>query len=106
MEATEPVNSACRQLGLATQTDASVAKQLLVDRVNQLILTDFEQLVSLLYRLDVSEAKINQLLQTYPQQDAALLVVDLVIAREAEKIKSRREWGGKKYDESSGEEKW
>jgi hypothetical protein len=106
MEAMEPINSACRQLGLAIQTDASATKQLLVDRINQLIINDFEQLVSLLYRLDVSEAKINELLQTYPQEDAALIIVDLVIAREAEKIKSRREWSGKKYDENSGEEKW
>jgi len=106
MEATEPVNNACRHLGLATQTDTSLAKQLLVDRVNQLILNDFEQLVSLLYRLDVSEAKIKELLQSYPQEDAALIIADLVIDREAEKIKSRREWRGKKYDESSGEEKW
>jgi len=106
MEAMEPVNNACRQLGLATQTDTSLAKQLLVDRVNQLILSDFEQLVSLLYRLDVSEAKIKELLQSYPQEDAALIIADLVIDREAEKIKSRREWGGKQYDESSGEEKW
>jgi hypothetical protein len=85
--------------------DAEAARQQLVDTINELIIKDFEKLVSILYRIDVSEPKIQHLLKTFPQQDAAGIIAGLVIEREAEKIKSRQQYG-KKDDGFTGEEKW
>ena len=57
--------------------------------INHLIQHHFEQLVSLLYRIDVSEAKIKSLLQQQPNEDAAEIIAALIIERQVEKIKTR-----------------
>ena len=57
--------------------------------INHLIQHHFEQLVSLLYRIDVSEAKIKSLLQLQPNEDAAEIIAALIIERQVEKIKTR-----------------
>lgn len=62
--------------------------------INELILHDFERLVQLLYRIDVSEAKLKNLLQEKKDKDAGDLIADMIIERQKQKIKSRREHGG------------
>ena len=73
--------------------------------INHLIQHHFEQLVSLLYRIDVSEAKIKSLLQQQPNEDAAEIIAALIIERQLEKIKTRNLFrqSGNNFDE---EEKW
>ena len=44
-----------------TVKDHSFTKQVLVEKINDLINTDFQKLVSILYRMDVSEIKLKQL---------------------------------------------
>ena len=73
--------------------------------INQLIQNHFEQLVSLLYRIDVSETKIKALLQQQPDEDAAKIIVSLIIERQLEKIKSRREYS-QQNNNFTEEEKW
>ena len=73
-------------------------------RVNDLIQHQFEYLVSILYRVDVSEKKLVELLKQHPAQLAAETIVDLLLERQAEKIKSRkRSAGGPDIPE---DEKW
>jgi hypothetical protein len=69
-------------------------KQGLSGYINELILKDFERLVQLLYRIDVSEAKLKNLLQEKKDTDAGDLIADMIIERQKQKIKSRREHGG------------
>lgn len=57
--------------------------------INHLIQHHFEQLVSLLYRIDVSEAKIKSMLQQQSHEDAAEIIAALIIERQVEKIKTR-----------------
>lgn len=61
----------------------------LAAHINHLIQYHFEQLVSLLYRIDVSEAKIKSLLQQQPNEDAAKIIAALIIERQLQKIKTR-----------------
>jgi hypothetical protein len=73
--------------------------------INHLIQSDFEKLVSLLYRIDVSEVKLKQLLKQNPGKDAGKIIAELIIERQEEKIISRSEF--KQRDENiSDEEKW
>ena len=61
------------------------------EKVNELIEHDFGKLVNILYRVDVSEQKLKQLLQSNAGQDAAAIIAALIIERQMEKIKSRRD---------------
>ncbi len=60
--------------------------------VNHLINTDFEKLVFLLYRIDVRESIIKQLLALPSASNAGELIADAIIARQAEKIESRKQF--------------
>ena len=72
--------------------------------INDLINTDFQKLVYYLYRIDVSEAKLTGLLKEYPQERAGDIIAALIIERQAEKIKSRKDF---KRDHPGGEdERW
>lgn len=77
----------------------------LISYINGLIQNHFEKLVSLLYRIDVSEAKIKSLLQQHPGDDAGKIIAALIIERQLEKIKTRQQFSQRdtNFDE---EEKW
>jgi hypothetical protein len=82
-------------------------KAALISRVNELILHDFEKLVSILYRLDVSEQKINSLLGSFPETDAAEMITALMLERELEKQKTRESFRQKgTTTDDMGEERW
>ena len=88
-----------------TEKDHFFARQILAGRINDFINRDFQRLVSILYRMDVSETKLKQLLIDNPGTDAGMIIADLMIERQAEKIKSREQY--RKRDENiSDDEKW
>lgn len=79
-------------------------KEQLIDYVNYLLLHDFNKLVQILYRVDVDEKKLKELLQQNANTDAAVIVADLLVQRQEEKIKAKEQF---KSDENiSDEEKW
>ena len=59
--------------------------------INHLINHDFEKLVYYLYRIDVNETKMRNLLDQREGEGAAGLIADLIIERQLQKIKSRAE---------------
>ena len=69
-------------------------RQKLVQAVNHLLVNDFNKLVWVLYRVDVSEPKLKRLLQEHPKTDAAQLITDLLIERQQEKARSREHFKG------------
>ena len=73
--------------------------------VNELIQTNFQKLIMLLYRIDVSEQKLKQLLQVQPQENAGDIIAALIIERQLQKIKSRQQFRQQK-DDFDEEEKW
>ena len=79
-------------------------RQELVILVNDLLVNDFQKLVLLLYRVDVSEKKLKGLIQLHPQTDAAEIIADLLIERQEEKKKSRASF--KKDRDIPEDEKW
>jgi hypothetical protein len=72
---------------------------------NQLIQKNFQKLVTLLYRIDVSEAKLKYLLQLQRDENAGNIIAKLIIERQVEKFNSRREFRQNNNDITE-EEKW
>ena len=81
------------------------AAALLAVYVNKLIQTDFHKLISILYRLDVSETKLRQLLEENTGSDAGSIIADLIIERQIKKIKSRKQFSQQDNDIDENE-KW
>ncbi|MBP6686289.1 MAG: hypothetical protein KA160_00420 [Lacibacter sp.] len=80
-------------------------EQQLTDHINHLINTDFEKLVYYLYRIDVNETKMKQLLQQQGGENTAQLITRLIIDRQLQKIKSRAEHKTSTTDDE-GAERW
>ena len=83
--------------------------RLLATYINTLIKNDFEKLITYLYRIDVSEAKLKSLLQQSPQEDAGNIIASLIIERQEQKIKTRRQSDNYRIsqrDNDIEEEKW
>ena len=78
----------------------------LASEINNLMLINFERLVQLLYRIDVSEIKLKTLLKENPNEDAGRIIASLIIERQFQKLKLKSEM--KNTDEKSAcdEEKW
>ena len=79
-------------------------KEELAAFVNRLINTDFEKLVFLLYRIDVRESIIKQLLATPSNNNAGELIADAIIKRQIEKIESRKLFN--QENDIAEEDKW
>lgn len=77
----------------------------LSSQINRLINEDFEKLVFLLYRVDVDEARMRALLAEHGDKDSAQLLADLILERQLQKIKSRRDFS-QRDQPFSEEEKW
>jgi hypothetical protein len=100
----EPVQDIEQLLQLTSQLNADELRQQLVLHINHLLLNDFNRLVLVLYRVDVSEKKLKELLQVNPQTDAAIIIADLLIERQQQKIKSKESF--RRNDNIPDEEKW
>jgi len=63
--------------------------------INDLIKEDFSKLVQLLYRIDVSEAKLKNVLKEHPNENAGKLIAQIVIERLAATKKARESFSSK-----------
>jgi hypothetical protein len=96
-----------QEWGLAIQskiTEDDLAA-LLGTRINELIRKDLSHLIAILYRIDVDEKKIREMLVSHPGTDAGLIIAHLVIERQKQKIKTR-ELFKPRVDDVDEEEKW
>lgn len=92
----EALISVVNTLGLSDATDVSDETNLhtaLSHYLNELINTDFNKLVSILYRMDVSESKVRQeLANASSDTSAGEIIARLLIEREQQKIEWRRKY--------------
>lgn len=79
------------QIELPENISFDSLKEKLSDHINHLIQTDFQKLVYILYKIDVSEAKLKYMLKENTEKDASPMIADLIIERQLQKIKSRQE---------------
>jgi hypothetical protein len=107
MENSELIDQVNKELALELPEKISLEelREKLAVHINSLIQNNFEQLVNLLYRIDVNENKIKSLLQTNAGENAAGIIASLIIERQMQKIKSRHEFNSRDNDFDK-EEKW
>jgi hypothetical protein len=85
-----------------TEKDLAVV---LAQRINELIKNDMGRLISVLYRIDVDEKKIREMLRENQGTDAGLIIAYLVIDRQKQKIKTRNMFNTR-VEDIDEEEKW
>lgn len=105
MQDNNAIRLAAEALDLELPDKDAIGMRLLSGRINDLLVNDFNKLVSLLYRMDISEMKLRRLLEEHPGENAADLIAMLVVERQTEKLKTRETFR-QKDDEISDEEKW
>ena len=79
-------------------------RSLLSEHIHTLITKDFSRLIAILYRLDISEKKLKELLQHQSQNDAGLIIADMIIERQLQKIESRKRYS--RNDDIAPDDKW
>ena len=100
MPSTEIVRSAVDRMGIAfdlAEVDTSIdadgllawVRARLVERIIQLLNTNPERLMAILYRIDVSEARVNDIFSTALPPDMPERIADLVIERQLAKAETR-----------------
>ena len=70
----------------------------MAEKINAMITGDFSALIRILYRVDVSESRLRQLLQENKATDAGRLIARLILERQWQKILTRREYSREDAD--------
>lgn len=73
--------------------------RLLADRIAWLIDHRMEYLLSLMYRLDISEKKVNEAISPANPESANMALAKLVLERHKERLRTKREY---KQDDLEG----
>lgn len=79
---------------LAAEDVLSAIRKELVDRIIRLLNTNPEKLMSILYRIDVSEARVNEIFSTALPPDVPEMLAELIIERQMAKAKTRQQGMG------------
>lgn len=94
------------QLNLVLQVQSyQQLQEALATRLNDLIANNFSLLISILYRLDISEKKLTQLLSVSSKTTAGEIIAEMIIERQLQKIASRKAFKNNPTDIDE-EEKW
>ena len=89
---TKALNKISTDLDLSSKSDADLLEQLST-YLNELINRDFNAVVQILYRMDVSEIKVRQkLANPLPGETAGSLLAHLLVQREMEKMQWRERY--------------
>ncbi len=78
-------------------------KDILADHINYLINNDFDKLLRVLYKVDVSE-KILKINLQKQKRDAGTVIAEMIIERQLRKIKTKDQFKSK--DDIPEDEKW
>ncbi|MGO3706374.1 MAG: hypothetical protein ACTJGD_00920 [Mesonia hippocampi] len=65
---------------------------ILTNYIEQLIQTDFNKLISILYRIDIDENKLRKVLSENKNTSSGKIILELMIEREKEKIILRKKY--------------
>jgi hypothetical protein len=80
-------------LELGERLSASDLEEFLAARLNRLIQSDFNAVVSILYRVDVNEVKLKEMLKGAMGEDAGRVMARLIIERQEQKRRARKASG-------------
>lgn len=89
MEKAALIQEIAKTYDLPANQGGELNRDWLAGRINELLTHDFQRLVSILYRVDVDEIKLRYLLAKHPDTDAGIIIADLLIERQLQKINTR-----------------
>lgn len=92
------------QIALPEQITEDELLKRLSGYIDRLIQHDFQRLVTILYKTDVSEERLTRILHQHSGEQAATIIAKLIIEREGEKMASRKRFSAKK--DVPDEESW
>lgn len=72
--------------------DFEVIRKKLIEEIQYLIDYDLNKLWNVLYRIDVFEKKVRNVIATTPHTEHAVHIANLIIERQQEKIISRKKY--------------
>ena len=81
---------------LSEDTSRNELQQKLTAFINELIVNDFQRLITILYRVDVDEKKLKRILKENIGKDAGEIIANLIIERQIQKLETRKQFGSKK----------
>ncbi len=84
---TVSIEKTLARLDQLTKEESSAFYQQLSEHINWMINNRFEELVQVLYRLDVDEKKLKILLSESEDKNAADIITSLIIERQLQKLK-------------------
>lgn len=76
----------------------------LANVINNLIEEDFYALIQVLYRLDIDEKLLKQTLHDNKEEDAGLMIADMIIQRQVKKEEFKKQF--KQQNDIADEDKW
>ena len=95
--------SSSLEIDLTTKSSIDEIRSALIGHINYLITHDFNKLVAILYRVDISENLLKRNLGT-KETDASAIIAEMIIERQIEKIKTKQQY--KSRDDIGLDEKW
>jgi hypothetical protein len=66
--------------------------RLVAEEIQYLIDHNLDKLWNLLYRIDVSEKKVKEVIATMPYSSHAVNIAELVVKRQEDKVQTRKEY--------------
>ena len=79
-------------------------KQKITGLIRELINNNFTSLVELLYRVDIDEKKLKEILKSHLHVDSASVIADLIISRQLLKTAMRTQFANR--DKPTGDDSW
>lgn len=74
---------------LPEHADLSMIRKHLTDRIKKLMATDFDRFLNSLYRIDVNESKVHEVLYSKDKTQIPEKLADLIIERQLARVKTQ-----------------
>ena len=84
-------------------SDESLLKYLDI-RIQELINSDFQGLLQILYRLDINEKELKKSIENSSPEKVAGIIAEKILKREKQKLKSKEEYRQFRSDNNGDEE--
>ena len=89
---------------LSPEASITVFMDKLGTYIDYLIQNNFQKLISILYKIDINENELRQILQKDKDKNTGKIIAGLIIERQLKKIDTRKNFINK--DDTTAEEKW
>lgn len=88
-----------RNLEIASSAEESAVnpsyeelKRMIAERIRQMLSTNYEQLLNLLYRIDIPESRVAEALSEYPPNEVPEMLAEMIIERQRQKVVTRQQY--------------